>query len=166
MAVKNANSEAIVTRIFAAPVETIWTAWTKAELLKQWLAPANYTVPYYRNEFRVGGKTLNCMRSPDGKDIWGTGIYKEIIPNKKIVTTDSFADKDGNVVPASDYGMGDDFPMEMLVTVLFEEIDGNTKVTLIHSGLPDGEMKEMTGQGWSECLDKLEKLVVTINSNN
>jgi uncharacterized protein YndB with AHSA1/START domain len=62
--------------------------------------------------------------------------------------------------------MGDDFPMEMLVTVLFEEIDGNTKVTLIHSGLPDGEMKEMTGQGWSECLDKLEKLVVTINSNN
>ena len=51
--------------------------------------------------------------------------------------------------------MPDDFPLEMLVTVTFEELDGKTKMTLRHEGLPAGEMHEGAGTGWNESFDKL-----------
>ena len=50
--------------------------------------------------------------------------------------------------------MSVDFPLEMLWTITFEEINGNTKLTLQHSGLPPGEMSELTKQGWNQSLDK------------
>jgi uncharacterized protein YndB with AHSA1/START domain len=95
------------------------------------------------------------MRSPEGKEYWGTGVFREIIPMERLVFTDSFADANGNVVPATHYGMGADFPLEMLVTVTFEDQDGKTKMTLRHSGLPAGPESEGTHQGWSESFDKL-----------
>jgi hypothetical protein len=69
--------------------------------------------------------------------------------------TDSFADKDGNVVPASYYGMGEDFPLELQVIVTFEEQGGKTKMTLRHVGMPAGQASEMAGTGWNESFDKL-----------
>jgi uncharacterized protein YndB with AHSA1/START domain len=107
----------------------------------------------------VSGKYVYCMRGagPDGvvKDYWGTCFYKDIVPLKRLVSTDSFADKKGNVVPATHYGMGKDFPLEMLVTVTFEELDGITTMTLRHTGIPEGEMADMTRAGWNESFDKL-----------
>src|SRR6266705_7213510 len=95
------------------------------------------------------------MRSPDGKDYWGTGVYREIVPPAKIVATDSFADADGNVVPASHYGFAADFPRELLVTVTFEDIGGKTKMTLHHAGFPAGPDRDGAVQGWSESFEKL-----------
>jgi uncharacterized protein YndB with AHSA1/START domain len=98
------------------------------------------------------------MQSPDfndGQPIWSTGVYREIVPFERIVVTDSFADENGNVVSATHYGMPDDFPLEMLVTVELEEVDGKTKMTLRHEGLPAGEMLEGAGTGWKESFDKL-----------
>jgi len=65
-------------------------------------------------DLRIGGKFLYCMRSPEGKDYWSTGIYREIIP-QEIVFSISFEDEEGNVVPATQYGMSADFQLEMLV---------------------------------------------------
>ena len=73
---------------------------------------------------RVGGKYLHFMRSPEGQGYWSTGVYRDIVPMKRIVCTDSFADSEGNVVTASYCGMRDDWPLEMLVTVTFEEEAG------------------------------------------
>lgn len=95
------------------------------------------------------------MRSPEGQDYWGTGVYREIVPPERIVCTDSFADENGNPVPASHYGMGGDWPSELLVTVTFEEHEGKTKFTLRHGGIPAGEMRELTSAGWNESFDKL-----------
>lgn len=111
-----------------------------------------------RNRFPVGGKYLFAMRSPEfneGQSIWSTGVYREIVPLERIVCTDCFADENGNVVPASHYGMTEDFPLEMLVTVTFEEIDGKTRMTLRHEGLPAGEMIQGAEVGWNESFDKL-----------
>ena len=94
------------------------------------------------------------MTSPDGQNFWNTGICKEIIPFKKIVWTDSFADEKGNKVPASHYGMPD-MPGELFVTILFEDQGGKTKLTIRHQGIPAGEMNDMTNAGWNESLDKL-----------
>jgi uncharacterized protein YndB with AHSA1/START domain len=147
----------VITRQFDASVESVWNAWMTPELMKQWWGPKQFTAPVCQIDFRVGGKYLSCMRGPDGKDYWSTGVYKEIIPFKKIVCTDSFADAQGNVVPATHYGMSD-FPLELTVTIELREISPDeTLMTLTHEGVPDGT-REMCKAGWNESFDKLEKL--------
>jgi uncharacterized protein YndB with AHSA1/START domain len=144
----------VITREFDAPVELVWQAWSEPERFKQWWGPAEFTAPVAEIDFRVGGVWLASMRSRVGDDIWSTGTYREIDPMKRIVTTDSFADADGNVVPATHYGMGEDIPLEMLLTVTLEDLGGKTRMTIRHEGLPEG-MREPAGSGWSSSLDKL-----------
>jgi uncharacterized protein YndB with AHSA1/START domain len=156
MTTKNETAEnvAVINRNFNAPVELVWKAWTDPQHLMRWWGPKEFTSPACKMDFRVGGKYHFCMRSPEGQDIWSTGVYREIVPLKKIVWTDSFADEKGNVVSANHYGMGD-LPLEFEVTITFEDQGSKTKFTLHHKGLPAGEMIEMTQFGWNESLDKL-----------
>lgn len=149
------GNEIVLTRVFDAPRERVWKAWTDPEEVKRWWGPKAFTAPVAEIDLRVGGKYLYCMRAPDGKDYWSTGVYREIVSMRKLVSTDSFADEKGNVVPASYYGMRSDAPLEMLVTLTFEDIEGKTKLTLRHAGFPVGEEKALAEQGWSESLDKL-----------
>lgn len=150
------RQELVITRLFSVPRELVWKAWTDPQYFKQWWGPKDYTTPFCEIDLRVGGKYLNCMRSPEGLDYWSTGIYREIVPPERLVFTDSFADKYGNVVSATYYGMSADFPLEMLVTVTFEDDEGKTKMTLKHTDLPAGEVSERTGAGWNQSFDKLE----------
>ena len=146
-----------ITREYNAPLDRVWEQWTDPDLYKCWSAPKEYYTPFANFDLRIGGKYLSSMRGPDGKDIWSTGIYKEIIEPNRLVMTDSFADEHGNIVPASYYGMGDNIPMEMEVEVSMEDLGGRTRLVLEHKGLPEGEILEQTRQGWSETLDKLEE---------
>jgi uncharacterized protein YndB with AHSA1/START domain len=149
----------VIERIFDAPRELVWKAWTDPEQVKKWWGPREYSCPVAEIDFRVGGRSFNCMRGPDGNDIWSIGTYREIVPMERFVVTDSFADKDGNVVPATHYGMPD-MPLEMLITVTFEDAgEGKTKLTMKHEGLPAGEMLSGANQGWSESFDKLAELL-------
>ena len=152
----------VIERTFDAPRELVWKAWTDPELAKRWWGPKVFTTPVCEIDLRVGGKYLYCMRDPDGKDYWSTGVYREIVEPERIVATDSFADEHGNAVPASHYGMTGDFPLEMLVTVTFEDLGGKTKLTLRQAGMPAGEMSEMAGTGWSESFDKLAAFLATV----
>jgi len=158
--IKNKN-ELAITRVFDAPRELVWKAWTEPEYIKKWWGPKNFTAPVVKIDLRVGGKYLYSMRGPDGKDYWGTGVYRDIVPMERLVSTDSFADDKGNVVPASHYGMTGDWPLELLVTMTLEEIGGKTRMTLRHEGIPAGMMREMTETGWSESFDKLAESIVT-----
>jgi len=144
----------VIERVFDAPVQLVWEAWTDPEHLKRWFGPKDFTAPVIKNDLRVGGKYLYCMRSPEGKEYWSTGFYREVVEFERIVASDSFADADGNVVPASHYGMPGDFPLEMIATVTFEDLGGKTKITINQAGMPAG-MQEMAGTGWNQSLDKL-----------
>lgn len=155
--IETRGNDLVITRIFNAPREIVFKAWTEPEHCLRWWGPKTYTCPACTMDLRVGGKYVCCMRSPEGQDIWSTGIYKEIVVPERLVMTDSFADEHGNVVPGSHYGMTGDFPLELLVTVTFEDLGGKTKMILTHSGLPQGKMMEMTGSGWSEMFDKLDE---------
>ena len=152
---KLSEQDLMITRTFDAPRELVWKAWTDPERVKRWWGPKGFTAPFCKIDLRVGGVSLYCMRSPDGKDYWSTGVYREIFKPERIVYTDSFADERGNVVPATHYGMSADFPLEMLVTVTFEEHEGRTKLTLTHAGIPSGADRDGARQGWNESLDKL-----------
>jgi uncharacterized protein YndB with AHSA1/START domain len=144
-----------IVRTFDAPVDEVWQAWTDPAKVKQWWGPKGFTAPSVKNDLRVGGTYLYSMKSPDGKEYWSTGTYREIVPQKKIVVTDSFADKTGKVVPASEYGMEGEWPLETTMTVTFDEASGKTALTLEYSGVPAGKMSEMAKAGWNESLDKL-----------
>ncbi|MGE5250153.1 MAG: SRPBCC family protein [Bacteroidota bacterium] len=152
--VKQAMRELTITRTFNAPPELVWRAWTDPEQLMRWWGPETFTSPMCRLDLREGGSYLYCMRSPDGKDYYSTGVFRKIDPPRQLVYTDSFADADGNVVPATYYGFPEDFPRELLVTVTFEEQGGGTKMTLRHSGFP-ADQAVLAEQGWNESLDKL-----------
>ena len=149
----------VIIRLFDAPRELVWKAWTEPETSMKWWGPKGFTCPVCRIDLRVGGAYFNCMRSPEGKDYWSTGVYREIVPPKRLVCTDSFADGQGNIVPATHYGMSADFPLEMLVTVTFEEQDGKTRLTLRHAGLPPGEDLDNCRVGWNESFDKLAEVL-------
>jgi uncharacterized protein YndB with AHSA1/START domain/uncharacterized glyoxalase superfamily protein PhnB len=153
------KKEFLITRIFEAPRERVWSAWIEPEQIKKWWGPKTFTAPVVKVDFRVGGKYLYCMRSPDGKDYWSTGTFIEIAPPTRIVLTDSFADDKGNVVPASYYGMSADFPLESRVTLMFEDEGNKTKFTLKYDDVSKiSSLKEME-QGWNESLDKLAELL-------
>lgn len=157
----NKPRELVITRIFDAPRELVWNAWTKPEKFMRWWGPKGFTSPVAKIDLRVGGVYLNSMRSPDGKDFWSKGVFREIVVPERLVMTDSFADEKGNTVPASHYGMSDDFPLEMLVTVMLEEQDGKTKLTLKCSGI-DGISttdRENMEQGWNESFYKLAEFL-------
>jgi uncharacterized protein YndB with AHSA1/START domain len=150
-----ASRELVITRIFDAPRELVWKAWTEPERFMRWWGPKDFTSPLCKIDLRVGGRYIWCMRWPDGRDSYTTGEYREIVPLERLVYTDSFADAEGNVVPATYYGMAADIPLEMQVTVTFEDHDGKTKMTLTHAAFPAGEMSEMTSVGWNQSFDKL-----------
>ena len=159
--------ELTITRVFDAPRELVWKAWTEPERVKRWWGPKGFTSPVIKIDLRVGGEYLSCMRSPEGQDFWSKGIFREIVAPERLVMTDSFADKEGNTVPASYYGMSGDWPLEMLVIVTFEEQEGKTKLTLKHSGIEgisDTDRDNME-QGWSQSFDKLAVYLGTEKSS-
>jgi len=160
---KEIKDELTIARFFDAPRERVWKAWTEPERMKKWWGPQYFTAPVINIDLRAGGKYLYCMRGPDNKDYWSTGVYREIVPMERLVLTDSFADEKGNVVPASYYGMTGDWPRELLVTVTFEEIGSMTKMHLKQEGIPSGQMRDLTRAGWSGSFDKLAESIVPID---
>jgi uncharacterized protein YndB with AHSA1/START domain len=151
------QGELVVTRLFGAPRELVFRAWTEPERLKRWWGPKSFTMPFCEIDPRLGGVFLRCMRSPEGRDFWVTGVFREVVVPERLVFTDSFADSNGNVVPAERYGLGPGWPLERLVAVTFEEEGDATRVTLRHTGIPPGADLDLTRWGWSDGLRSLDE---------
>jgi len=150
------QSEVVIYRVFDIPVDKVWKALTEPEEFKKWWGPKGFTCPSSKMEAKVGAKYLNCMKGPGGKEYWSTGTVKEIIPEEKLVVTDSFSDPQGNIKTAADQGLPGEWPRESQITFELEEADGATKLRLQHEGIPD-EMHDECKKGWNESFDKLEQ---------
>ena len=147
----------LVERVFDAPLELVWRAWTEPEQFARWYGPTGFTVPTCEIDFRVGGRHLFGMQSPDGQGYWSTGIYREIVPLERVVFTDSLADEHGNIV-----AMDEGAPLETTVTVTFEDLGGGkTRVTLRQDGWPNDGMAAGANAGWSQALEKLAALLAS-----
>jgi len=150
------DQEIVITRELAAPRDRVFKTWTDAERMKGWWGPNGFTTPVCRIDARPGGIFRSCMRSPDGKDYWSKGVYREVVVPERIVCTDFFSDEAGNMVPPTQYGMSPEWPKEALLTVTFVEHDGKTKLTLRHAvGSAPATEREMCHAGWNESLDRL-----------
>ena len=143
----------VIERIFEASVDLIWQMWTDSEHFNKWYGPQGFSVPVATMELRVGGKRLICMASPDGSmKMWTTGEYVEIVPNERLVYTESPADENGKLVSPAAMGMPEGYPTTTEVTVILEDLGGRTKMLMTHAGMPAGSGAE---GGWNQAFDKL-----------
>lgn len=153
---RSAARDLVITRVFDAPRELVFKAWTEPERVRRWWGPNGFTAPFCRIDLRPAGVFHCCMRSPEGRDFWSKGVYREIVEPERIVSTDFFSNEEGNLVAPSHYGMSADWPAETLLTVTLAEQDGKTRLTLKHAALPaSGAERDMCEQGWAESLDRL-----------
>jgi len=157
-----------IERVFDLPSESVWKAWTEPSLTKKWWGPEGFTAPSIKINLKVGGKYIFAMRGPKGsqwdKVMYSSGVYKEIIPNEKLIVTDYFSDEKGNKIDPEKFGQDKNFPKETTVTVLFEKLkDNKTKLSIIY---PKPETKEQMEaivksrmeEGWNSSLNKLLKI--------
>jgi uncharacterized protein YndB with AHSA1/START domain len=146
-----ANREITITRVFNAPRELVFKAWTDPKQLAEWWGPKGFTNPVCEVDLRPGGALRIVMRAPDGADYPMKGVFREIVPPSRLVFTNIAVDKDGNHI------------IEGLTTVTFAEEGRKTKLTLQTRGaaVVDYAVAYLQGMeaGWTQSLEKLEALV-------
>ena len=154
------NDEFIISRVYDAPRERVWQAWTEQERLKHWWGPKGFAIHTCKVDLRPGGVFLYGMRAPDGTDVWGRFVYREIVKPERLVFIVSFSDPQGGVTR---HPWNADWPLETLSTVLFAEKAGKTTVT-VHwrpHNASDSERntfadgRDSMRQGWTGTLDQL-----------
>jgi uncharacterized protein YndB with AHSA1/START domain len=121
------GDELVITRVFDAPRALVWQAWSEPQALRRWWGPKGFAMGLCRLEFRPGGIFHYSMRTPDGRDLWGKFVYREIVAPERIVFVSSFADEGGNVV-RNPWNAG--WPLETHNTLTFAEHAGKTTLTL------------------------------------
>ena len=168
MTAKNPN-EFSFTRVFDAPRELVWKAFTESERLTQWWGPKGFTMLKCKVDLRPGGVFHYCMRTPDGREMWGKWVYREIVPPERMVTVVSFSDEAGNLTR---HPMSATWPLEVLNTMTLSEQDGKTTLTV--SGYPinatEEEQKTFADgrgsmkQGFTATLDQLDAYLASLPS--
>ena len=155
-----AACEFVVTRAFDAPRELVFQAWTEAERLKHWWGPKGFALRVHKLDPRPGGVFHYSMRSPDGRDMWGKFVYREVVAPERIVFVNSFSDEAGGITRNPWLA---DWPLEVLNTATFEEHEGRTTLTLraVPINATDSERKafasgrESMGKGFAGTLNQL-----------
>ena len=151
---KFAERELTITRVFDAPRALVFKVWTDPEHLAQWWGPQGFTNPVCEFDARVGGELRIHMRGPDGSIYPMKGVIREFVPPERLVFTSIAVDAVGNHL------------LEGLTTVLFDEENGKTKLTL-HTGMVAVvEMAKANLQGmemgWTQSIDKLQAYIARI----
>ena len=151
----------VISREFDAPRERVWKAWTDVEQLKQWFSPKGFTVIAAKMDLRPGGSYHYGMRAPNGQEMWGKWVFREIKAPERLVLVNSFSDAAGGMTR---HPMAPTWPREMISIFTFEDAgDGKTKVTINwapHDATEeeiktfDAGRASMT-QGWSGTFENL-----------
>lgn len=117
----------VIERVFTAPRDLVWKAWTEPEHLRHWWGPKGYSMLVMKLELRPGGVFHYKMRSPAGIDMWGKFAYREIEAPRRLVFISSFSDEMGKLVRNP---MSATWPLEVINTLTLTDEKGNTKLTI------------------------------------
>ncbi|MBP7239516.1 MAG: SRPBCC domain-containing protein [Saprospiraceae bacterium] len=143
-----------ITREFAADLDLVWDAFTKAEILDQWVAPAPFKSRTKHMNFEVGGKRFYAMVGPDGQEGWILQKYTSISPKTNFKLFNAFADKDENPqLPGSEWDY------------TFSEHSGITKVHISIYNESLARLERMIEMGFKEgftmSLTNLDNLLAS-----
>ncbi len=147
--------------MFGVPRALVWKAWTEAERLKRWWGPKGFTMGVAKLELRPGGIFHYSMRPPDGRELWGRFVYREISAPGRLVFIVSFSDATGGVVR---HWLSPTWPLEVLNTLTLAEEGGRTTLTLRGVPINATEQERKTfedgsgsmQQGFKGTLDQLD----------
>jgi uncharacterized protein YndB with AHSA1/START domain len=117
----------VISREFDAPRDLVFAAWTEPERLAQWWGPKGFTIKVANVDLRPGGMFLYGMTAPDGNEIWGKFIYREITPPERMVFINSFSDENGGTTR---HPMAPTWPLQMLNVVTLTGHGDKTTLTL------------------------------------
>jgi uncharacterized protein YndB with AHSA1/START domain len=154
--IKENNIKLQLTRVFDAPRELVFKAWTDANQFTQWFGAAacnGSSLQSAKVDARVGGKYRLQVRSAEGEYFTSTGVYREVKPPERIVFTWQFE------IDGSGDAFGEVEPPEMLVTVEFKARGKQTELTLTHEKFASTDSRDRHNEGWTRCLDALGKFV-------
>ncbi|MDZ4689824.1 SRPBCC family protein [Terricaulis sp.] len=148
--------ELVLELTMDAPAEKLFRCYSDPKLLQQWFAPKPWTIKSVDNDFRPGGRSSFVMASPEGQEYPNAGIYLEIVPNKKIVTTDAITPD--TYEPAGPF---------MVAEITFEDLgNGKTKYRAVarHWTEETKTQHEQMGfhEGWGQTARQLETLAKTL----
>ena len=141
--------ELTLEREFDAPRDLVFDSWVDPELLAQWSSPRDYSIPEASSDVRAGGKWRAVFRplSGGGRDLVVEGVYREVLPPERIVSTHTWLDERGKPGP------------ETLMIVTLEDHGDRTLMTFRQSGFATREDRDGHAAGWKECFDKLGELL-------
>jgi len=154
--------EFVLVRTFAAPRELVWSAWTSAAHLAQWFGPKGFALTVAALDLTPGGVFHYAMRSPDGHEMWGKWIFREITPPEKLVVIVAFSDAQGGLTR---HPLSATWPLETLSVMTLDEHDGRTTLTLrwsAHHATAEEQQTFNTShdsmrQGWGGTMAQLEQ---------
>ena len=154
-----ANRPFVISRMFDARRDIVWKSWTEADRLKQWWGPKGFIVHTSRVDLRPGGMFHYGMTAPDGSEMWGRFLYREIEAPLRMVYINSFSDADGGL---SRHPGHLDWPLQILSTVTFEEAGAKTTVTVRWEAHEATELERKTfedghqsmQQGWTGTFEQ------------
>jgi uncharacterized protein YndB with AHSA1/START domain len=166
-AAESADRALVVTRVFDAPRDLVWKALTEPERLEQWWGPRGFTSRVHQLELRPGGTFLYCQRTPDGREMWGKWVYREIVAPERLVMVSSFTDEKGNVAR---HPFDPNWPLETLGTSTFIEDRGRTTLTVRMVPMNATESERQTffdgfkfmEEGFAGTWDKLDEYLATL----
>ena len=168
-AAQPADREFVIARILNAPRALVFKAWTDPRHMAQWWGPHTFTNPVCEMDVRPGGAYRIVMRGPDGAEHPAKGVYREVVAPERLVMTINHSELSDEwhdlVNPNRDKAMGRP-ALEGLTTVTFEELGGQTKLTIRmlfdSAAIRDALLKIGMTQGWSQSLERLETVVAKI----
>jgi uncharacterized protein YndB with AHSA1/START domain len=148
-----------VSRVFSAPRETLFKAWSSADHIKRWFCPNGYSLPEATVEMRVGGRFEVCMRSPEGLEHWTKGTFTEVVAPERLTIDHRVIDPCGGGPLFSAF-----------TEVKFIAVDGGTRMDVVQSytvvDMAQVEpMLKGAPEGWRQTLDKLEAEVARIQGS-
>lgn len=151
MNVEVRGTDMVMSRIFDAPKETVFQAFTTSDELKEWWGPQGWNLPVSRMDFKDNGSWDYCMQSATGEMSCGKSVFHDIQAPDHYVYTDYFTDEEGRINP--------DLP-EMRITMEFESVEGGTKVKSKTHFQSSEDLKKVMDmgaeQGIRETWDRLD----------
>lgn len=144
------GEDLVLTRVFAAPRERVWRAWTQAEHFARWFGPHGTTLPFCTLDARPGGVIHFQHCHANGDEVWVKGVYREVAAPERLVFDAGFSDAGGNEQERPG------FAKTMRITVTFADEPGGTRVSIRHAGL---RVDQGESQGWAESLERLDGLL-------
>jgi uncharacterized protein YndB with AHSA1/START domain len=159
--------EFVITRVVDAPRSRVWKAWTDAKELKRWWGPKGFEVISTKVDLKPGGVFHYLLRSPNGQEMWGKFVYREIVPEERLVFISSFSDETAGVTR---HPMAPDWPLKMLSIVTFAETGGKTTITVRWSPYEATQKERNTFEagrdsmqgGWAGTFERLEAFLGTV----